>query len=219
VFAATGTPGAPSPSQSRIAAAPGSITAGGGASTITVTVLDAGGNPVNGATVTLTVSGSGNTIGQPSGATGSNGQITGTLASTVAETKTIQAIVNGAVTLLQTATVNVQPGAATQIVFTGQPSNTKMNSVISPPVVVTARDAFGNTATGFVGAVTVSIAPGSGTPLANLSGMRTVNAIGGVATFSTLSIDLVSTALSPYRLTAASGGLTATSTPFSITLL
>jgi adhesin/invasin len=219
VFSATGTPGAPSPSQSRIAAAPGSITAGGGASTITVTVLDAGGNPVNGATVTLTVSGSGNTIGQPSGATGSNGQITGTLASTVAETKTIQAIVNGAVTLLQTATVSVQPGAATQIVFAGQPSNTKMNSVISPPVVVTARDAFGNTATGFVGAVTVSIAPGSGTPLANLSGMRTVNAIGGVATFSTLSIDLVSTALSPYRLTAASGGLTATSTPFSITLL
>ena len=58
----------------------------------------------------------------------------------------------------------------------------------SPAIQVTARDAQGNTATGFIGNVTVVITGGSGTAGATLSGTRTVAAVSGVATFSTLSI-------------------------------
>jgi len=91
-----------------------------------------------------------------------------------------------------------------------------MNSPIIPAVVVTARDAFGNTATAFAGAVTVSITSGTGTPLAVLSGTNPVNAVAGVATFSNLSINLTGLG---YRLDAAAGGVTGTtSNTFDITL-
>jgi hypothetical protein len=91
-----------------------------------------------------------------------------------------------------------------------------MNSPITPAVVVTARDAFGNTATTFTGAVTVSITPGTGTVLAVLSGTNPVNAVAGVATFSNLSINLTGL---QYKLNAAASGLTgATSNAFDITL-
>jgi hypothetical protein len=86
-----------------------------------------------------------------------------------------------------------------------------MNSPITPAVVVTARDAFGNAATGFTGAVTVSITPLSGTLGATLAGTNPLNAVAGVATFSNLSINLTGLA---YRLDAAASGLTGTTSNF-----
>src|SRR5207249_1348985 len=108
----------------------------------------------------------------------------------------------------------VTPGAATELVFTVEPSNAVAGAAITPAVQVTARDAQGNTATGFTGTVTVALDanPGSGT----LSGTTAVAAVAGLATFSSLSIDKVG---SGYTLTAATtlGGLTgATSTPFDV---
>ena len=109
---------------------------------------------------------------------------------------------------------NITPGAATELVFTVEPSNAAAGAAITPAVQVTARDAQGNTATGFTGTVTVALDanPGSGT----LSGTTAVAAVAGLATFSSLSIDKVG---SGYTLTAATtlGGLTgATSTPFDV---
>src|SRR5207302_460667 len=79
-----------------VAAAPAAITAGAGASTITVTVRDANGNPVTGATVSLAVTpATGSTLAQSVGTTSATGQITGTLSSTAAGTKTVTATVNG----------------------------------------------------------------------------------------------------------------------------
>src|SRR5205823_12951446 len=49
--------GAVSASQSTVTAAPASIPAGSGTSTITVTARDAGGNPIGGASVSLTATG------------------------------------------------------------------------------------------------------------------------------------------------------------------
>src|SRR5207244_2520911 len=46
---------------------------------------------------------------------------------------------------------NITAGSATQLVFTGQPSNTAAGVAITPAVQVTARDGQGNTATGFTG--------------------------------------------------------------------
>ena len=59
------------------------------------------------------------------------------------------ATLNGTVPLAQTPTVEVLPGPATALAFTAQPSNTMILSRITPPVRVTAFDAFGNMASGF----------------------------------------------------------------------
>jgi hypothetical protein len=121
------------------------------------------------------------------------------------------------VNIVQTAAVTVIAGPAAKLAFTGQPSNTAANMPIAPPVVVTAQDAFGNTATDFIGAITLGITPLTGTPLALLSGTNPVSAVGGLGTFSNLSINLPST-VPPYKLDAASSGLTSTtSSPFNIT--
>ena len=110
-------------------------------------------------------------------------------------------------------TFNITPAASDHLVIGVQPSNTVAGVAISPAVTVEVLDAFGNLVTFDTSNVTVAIGtnPGSGT----LSGTTTVAAVGGVATFSTLSINKVGTG---YTLTAADGALTgATSNPFNIT--
>src|SRR2546429_7518088 len=62
VSAAQSTVGATSP-----------IAAGSGSSTITVTARDANGNPIQGATVVLATTGSGNTLTQPAATTNASG--------------------------------------------------------------------------------------------------------------------------------------------------
>jgi len=106
----------------------------------------------------------------------------------------------------------IAPAAASTLAFTTQPSNGTAGSAITPSIIVTARDASGNTATSFVGAVSLALGanPGGGT----LSGTTTVNAVGGVATFSGVSL---AKAAAGYTLTAAATGLpSATSSTFAI---
>jgi hypothetical protein len=107
---------------------------------------------------------------------------------------------------------NITPAAPAQLAFTVQPSNTAPGATITPAVEVTARDAQGNTATGFNGSITVAIAnnPGGGT----LAGTKTRNAVAGVATFNNLSINAAGTG---YTLQATSANKTpATSNAFKI---
>jgi hypothetical protein len=109
---------------------------------------------------------------------------------------------------------SVMAGAATQLVFTREPSSTAATVAITPGVQVTARDALGNTAVGFSGSVTVAIGTNGGGGA--LSGITTVAAVSGMAVYSTLSIDGAGTG---YTLTATATGLAgATSTPFNITV-
>src|SRR5205085_8922579 len=87
-----------------------------------------------------------------------------------------------------TATSNsfaISPAAAKRLVFTGQPGTTPAGAAITPAIQVTARDSFGNTATGFAANVTLAIGnnPGGGA----LSGTPTQTAVGGVASFSGLT--------------------------------
>ena len=110
------------------------------------------------------------------------------------------------------AAFDIVPGAATQLVFTIQPSNTAAGAAITPAVQVRARDMFGNTDVSFVGAVTIAITvnPGGGV----LSGTTTVAAFNGVATFSNLSIDKAGVG---YQLSAVAGALTpATAALFNV---
>jgi hypothetical protein len=210
---APGSTGGVSASLSTVSASPTTLTASNGSSTstITITAKDANGNPISGATVVLSASGSGNTLTQPSGTTNSSGVATGTLSSTLAEAKTVSATISG-VGITQTAAITVNPGAAAALAFTTQPTSAAAGATLSPAPVVELRDQFGNHVNG-TNAVTLAIGtnPGGGT----LSGTTTVNAVNGVATFSTVSLDRAGTG---YTLTAAASGLSsATSNAFDIT--
>ena len=110
------------------------------------------------------------------------------------------------------ASFNITAPPATNLAFTTQPQTTQAGQTMSA-VRVTARDASGNTVTSYTGLITVAIGanPGGGT----LAGTTSVNAVSGVATFSTLSINNAGTG---YTLVASASGLTgATSTSFNIT--
>ncbi len=83
---------------------------------VTVTALDALGDPVPGQRMTISVSGTGNIIQQPtaSARTDAAGQIIGTFRTTVAETKTVSATIDpvGAgtpVLITQTQNVTANP--------------------------------------------------------------------------------------------------------------
>lgn len=107
----------------------------------------------------------------------------------------------------------ITPGAASQLVFTLPPSTATVATAITPKVEVTARDAQGNTATAFTGNVTVAI--GTNPTGGVLAGTSTIAAVGGIASFSTLTISLAGNG---YTLTAAAAGLGgATSGTFNVT--
>src|SRR5256886_185445 len=116
---------------------------------------------------------------------------------------------------LTTASVpfDVTPGAATQLAFTVQPTNTAAGAPITPAVQVTARDASGNTATQFTGNITVALGANQGG--ATLGGVATHAAVAGVASFPGLSLNKTG---SGYTLTATTGGIpgVATSAQFNV---
>src|SRR5204862_6348845 len=95
---------------------------------------------------------------------------------------------------------NITPPPATHVAFTTQPQTTQAGQTM-PAVRVSALDEAGNVVTGFTGLITVALAadPGGGT----LAGTTSVNAVSGVATFSTLSIN---NAGNGYTLTASEIG-------------
>ena len=125
---------------------------------------------------------------------------------------TLSATATGLVGGFASATFNIVPGAATQLVFTGQPTNATAGATIAPAIAVTARDAKGNTATGFTGSVTLDFGTNAGG--GTLGGTVSANAVAGVASFSTININKSGTG---YTLAAAATGLTgATSNGFTI---
>jgi len=107
------------------------------------------------------------------------------------------------------ASVTVKAAAAAKLVFGQQPTNVVHGQVINPPITVMIEDQYGNLVTTNTSKVTLSIASGPGT----LGGTVKVNAVGGVATFSNLTIS----AAGSYTLKATDGALApATSNPFQV---
>ena len=175
----TVTAGSVSASQSTVAASPTSV-APGVTSTITVTAKDSLGDPVSGATVVLTATGTGNTLTQPPDTTDANGVATGTISSTVAGTKTVTAKINGT-TITQTATVTVTPGPVSAAQSTVAASPASVAPGANATVTVTAKDDFGNSISG----ATVTLA-GSGT--ANVTQPAAPTDATGVASGSVSSL-------------------------------
>jgi len=170
--------------QSTVAASPTSVPVGTGTSTITVTAKDAGGNPVSGATVVLAATGGGNTLTQPSSPTNASGVATGTLSSTVAETKTISATANGiAITQTASVTFTAASGSITHTLLTSG-TNTANQSVYTTASITPAANAL----------ITVAVlgrrSTGAQTPTVTGGGMSTWTQVASV------DYDVISTPLS-----------------------
>jgi hypothetical protein len=119
---------------------------------------------------------------------------------------------NGALTVTS-PTITVAPATANKLYIAQQPGNASATAAI-PAVIVQVQDSFGNIVTSSAANVGVTILAGPNN--STLSGTRSVPASGGVATFSTLSIDKAG---SGYTLLFSSSGLaSATSSPFNITV-
>jgi hypothetical protein len=200
------------------------VTTSAGASVtpaVQVTVQDALGNTVTSSTAQITVAIGTNPGGATLGGTLTQSAVGGiaTFAGLSLNKAGTGYTLTAAATGLAGATsasFNITPGSTTSLVFSVQPRTTPKGMNMTPALQVTARDAFGNTATGFAGPVTVAITSGTGAAGAILSGTLTVTAVNGVATFGDLNIDRQGSA---YTLTATSSGLTAaTSTVFDITV-
>ncbi|HEY6962876.1 MAG TPA: invasin domain 3-containing protein, partial [Gaiellaceae bacterium] len=143
--------GAVSNSVSTVSSSPGTVAANNVAtSTITVTAKDAFGNPVSGQSVSLSQGAGSSTITPASATTNGSGVATFTVKSQVAQTVTYTATV-GATGILQTAQVVFTPGAATTLTVSGPASATA--GVSFNTLTVTAKDQFGNVATGYTGTV------------------------------------------------------------------
>ena len=116
------------------------------------------------------------------------------------------------VTSAPSNTFNITPGTASKLAFTVQPATVTVGANISPAVKVAAQDAFGNLVTSFSNNVSMSLPTNPGP--ATLGGSLTRAAISGVATFSTLDLNV---AANGYQLGAATSGLApATSAAFNV---
>jgi hypothetical protein len=105
----------------------------------------------------------------------------------------------------------VQPAGAAQILFTTQPGGVAAGAAFATQPAVTAKDAYGNVATGYAGTVTLSIKPGTGPAGATLSSC-TSSLSGGVTTFTLCQVSLAGAG---YQLNASDGTLNATSAAFT----
>ncbi|HJR54260.1 MAG TPA: invasin domain 3-containing protein [Gemmatimonadota bacterium] len=208
------TPGPASAANAQITASPTSVPADGSStSTITVELRDAFGNRLTSGGDVVTLSTTAGSLGPVSDI--GNGTYTAELtAPSGPTTATVSGRVN-ATAISDTAQVQFTfaPPTTFRLEFGQPPTNTQAGRPITPAVTVRAVDNTGALQTSFTGQVTIAIGanPASGT----LSGTTTTVAVGGIATFSNLSIDKSG---SGYRLSAgASGFAGATSGPFAIT--
>jgi hypothetical protein len=210
--------GGPSPELSTIAASPASIEAGTGLSTITVTVRDGAGAAVSGANVTLSATGSGNILTQPSAPTGADGVATGTLQSVAPGTKVVSAVVNGAVAITATATVTVTAiQGPDHLVFLVQPSDVAEDEEISPAVEVAIVDQQGDVLALSGVEIEIELIRENGDDSHELEGDLVRGTEDGVAVFPGLVVDKHD---ENYRLRASAPGLpelgAVESSPFNV---
>jgi adhesin/invasin len=201
----------PSAANSTVSAAPTSIVAGTGSSTITVTVRDGSGAPVAGATVHLSATGSGNSLTQPGGATGADGVATGTLSSSVPGSKVVSAKVNNSVDITQTAEVVVTIAPATTLtIVAGNGQNAEAGKAVPVDPSVKVTNDAGQGIAGF--GVTFVVTGGNG----SVTGASQTTNSNGIATVGSWVLGDVGTNTLEARATGLNGSpavFTATASP------
>jgi hypothetical protein len=206
-------------SQFVVAAVPTSITAGNNV-VLVVTAEDASGNVVTSYAGTVRFTSSDPL--EPAPAT----NLTFTAGSGMAyAVATLETVGSWAITATDTtfssihgasAAVTVTAASASKVVFSQQPAATSVGATI--PVTARVEDIYGNvvsTGSGSTDSVTLAIASGPGG--GKLLGATNVQASGGVATFSNLSIQQSGTFTLSAGIVVSFGTLNATSNPFTIT--
>jgi adhesin/invasin len=160
-FSASGVAPVIAVTKSRVTVSPISIVASAGeiTATVTVTARDTNNNPVVGVPVTLTASGTGNTITQPTTVTDANGVTTGAISSTVAQSKHVWATITGMLTFPGSVEVRGGP-PVTMVAYAGdnQVASAGTQVPFAPQVLV--RDQFGNGSHGTL--VTWEVTSGGG---------------------------------------------------------
>ena len=186
--------------------------------TVNIELNDQYGNPVSGTTPQFSSNIIGDFIIQPFLPSDSNGQTSGSISSTVADTNPARILQISSPAGLNTVQVLAPfvPGPAARLAFTKQPANSPAGTLGMAELKVAIQDAQGNViTTGAASTSTVALAIASNVGGAVLSGTTSRAAVNGVATFNDLGIDLTNTG---YRLVASSGSYTpAYSNSFNIT--
>ena len=141
------------PATSLVASAPGSTTAGAGLG-VTVTAKDAYGNIATGYTGTVSFTSTDGQAGLPAaygfvGADNGSRVFTATLKTAPSQTVSVTDGTHNATT----GSISVGPGPAASYVVSGPASATAGSGV---SVTVTAKDAYGNVATGYTGTVSLT---------------------------------------------------------------
>ncbi len=182
----------------------------------TLTALDTYGNTATGYTGSKTVtftgpssSPGGTAASYPSSVSFSSGVGSGSVTLYDAQSTTLTAK-QGAITGTS-ASFTVQPASAASLVFTTQPAGVTAGSAFTTQPVVTAKDGYGNVATGYAKTLSLSIKSGTGPNGATLSGC-TSSLSAGVTTFSGCQVSLGG---SGYELNATDSTLTVTSASFT----
>jgi hypothetical protein len=113
---------------------------------------------------------------------------------------------------VDTAAFNVTAGAAARLLFTTQPAGAVAGTAFTTQPAITAYDAGGNVATGYLGTITLSIVSGTGTQGAQIAACGSTRT-NGVTTFSGCKINRSGTG---YVLRGSDGTLSVDSNPFNV---
>jgi hypothetical protein len=148
-FSETVTPAGISSTTSSIAALPLYLSAGSTA-TVTMTIKDQYGNAIPNQSANFISTGSNNTIVQLVSLTDANGQVTGTLTSSKAETKTISFSLPVALSGVS-STLTFTPDTASTLAVSGVASSVVAGA--SNSVTVTAKDSYANVVTSYTGTI------------------------------------------------------------------
>jgi hypothetical protein len=200
----TVSPGAVSASTSTIAVTSNSVVANGSSTTtVTITLKDANNNPISGVTPQFASTGTGNTLTQPGSATDSNGQATGTIASSVAETKTLDISSPAGLTGVTTTVTFTQPA-----VLSISPSTFDFGGV-KPGTSVSQQFTITNSGNATATAVYVAVTAGDTTDFTIGGGTNNCGTSG-----STVSVNAGSTCTFYVQYAASAGtpGTTANTT-------
>ena len=165
-------------------------------STITITAKDALGNPIPGipdVNVVVASTGTGNTIVQPTTATNPSGQTTATMSSTVAESKTISATINGTAITDTASVVFTTPSPSAGKCTVEATTPVVANGTNTTTITITAKSAYDTPIPGIAASDIVVSSTGTGntitqpTAATNASGQTTATMKSTVGETKTVS--------------------------------
>ncbi|MBN1204876.1 MAG: lamin tail domain-containing protein [Myxococcaceae bacterium] len=172
---------------------------------ITVTVRDATGKALSGQTVSVVVSGEGNTVTQPEGTTDASGVAIASVVSTEAGLKLVTASVEhkeSAVVLSERPGITFVSAPAAKLAFLATSLSATAGEPVEPVVEVAVQDQAGRTIPGASNEVSLLLAAGPAS--AGLEGTLAAQAVNGIARFPGV---VLKQAGSGYQLKATSSGL------------